>query len=240
MQLPMVRKLLETGIQDRMGSIRRSSGIEFLRQREARRGGHGGGGARRGLRAGRRREEDESDEDRQGGSTGKGASGNPPEWDGTTSFQDWLIKARLWLATTRARPKTQGLLILQRLSGPAFQAFKHWARDAEWLQDDRGGFKQAMNSPDQFGDDKEEDLLASLAKITYHIRRGREEGLRTFFARWDESLRKVREHSVTLPDKYLGFLLINALIVRPGDQGNADLYSRVNCSGRSEELGTKA
>ena len=186
---------------------------EFLRQREARRGGHGGGGARRGLRAGRRREEDESDDDRQGGSTGKGASGNPPEWDGTTSFQDWLIKARLWLATTRARPKTQGPLILQRLSGPAFQAFKHWARDAEWLQDDRGGFKllEAMNSPDQFGDDKEEDLLASLAKITYHLRRGRDEGLRTFFARWDESLRKVREHSVTLPDKYLGFLLINAL-----------------------------
>ena len=187
---------------------------EFLRQRNERRGGtHNGGGARRGLRQGRRRDDDDSDDDRHGGTGGKGAGGQPPEWDGSTSFQDWLIKAKLWLATTRARPRTQGPLILQRLSGPAFQAFKHWARDADWLQDDRGGFKllDAMNSPDQFGEDKEEDLLASLAKITYHLRRGKDEGLRTFFARWDESLRKVREHSVVLPDKYLGFLLINAL-----------------------------
>lgn len=185
---------------------------EYLRQRNERRSNANGG--RRAARGGRRRDDEDSDDDRQGGGNGgKGASGQPPEWDGSTSFQDWLIKARLWLATTRARPKTQGPLILQRLSGPAFQAFKHWARDADWLQDDRGGFKllDAMNSPDQFGEDKEEDLLASLAKITYHLRRGKDEGLRGFFARWDESLRKVREHSVTLPDKYLGFLLINAL-----------------------------
>ena len=186
---------------------------EFLRQRNERRTGTRGGGARRGSQQPRRRELDDSDDDRSGGTAGKGAGGQPPEWDGSTSFQDWLIKAKLWLATTRARPKTQGPLILQRLSGPAFQAFKHWARDADWLQDDRGGFKllDAMNGPDQFGEDKEEDLLASLAKITYHLRRGKDEGLRTFFARWDESLRKVREHSVVLPDKYLGFLLINAL-----------------------------
>ena len=186
---------------------------EFLRQRNERRSGTRGGGARRGLQNPRRRDLDDSDDDRSGGTAGKGAGGQPPEWDGNTSFQDWLIKAKLWLATTRARPKTQGPLILQRLSGPPFQAFKHWARDADWLQDDRGGFKllDAMNGPDQFGEDKEEDLLASLAKITYHLRRGKDEGLRTFFARWDESLRKVREHSVVLPDKYLGFLLINAL-----------------------------
>lgn len=34
---------------------------------------------------------------------------------------------------------------------------------------------------------------------------------RDFFARWDEALRKVSEHQVQLPDKFLGFLMVNAL-----------------------------
>ena len=41
-----------------------------------------------------------------------------------------------------------------------------------------------------------------------------------FFARWEESLRKVREHSVDLPDRYLGFLLINALALTDQDIKN--------------------
>ena len=97
--------------------------------------------------------------------------------------------------------------------GQPFQAFKHWARDGDWLQDDRGGYRllEAMNSPEYFGDDQEEDLLASLSRITYHLKRGRDEQSRTFIARWEEALRKVKDHSVVLPEKYLGFLLINAL-----------------------------
>ena len=71
-----------------------------------------------------------------------------------------------------------------------------------------------------FGDDKEEDLLASLSKLTYHFKRYKDEDLRVFFARWEESLRKVREHSVDLPDRYLGFLLINALALTDQDIKN--------------------
>ena len=133
-----------------------------------------------------------------------------------------MIKARLWIATTRARPKTQGPLILQRLSGQAFQALKHLARDAAWLQDDRNGHRllDLMDTAEMFGDDKEEDLLASLSKLTYHFKRHKDEDLRVFFARWEESLRKVREHSVDLPDRYLGFLLINALALTDQDIKN--------------------
>jgi len=108
------------------------------------------------------------------------------------------------------------------LSGQAFQALKHLARDAAWLQDDRNGHRllDLMDTAEMFGDDKEEDLLASLSKLTYHFKRHKDEDLRVFFARWEESLRKVREHSVDLPDRYLGFLLINALALTDQDIKN--------------------
>lgn len=33
-----------------------------------------------------------------------GAPGPPPSWDGTGVFEDYLIKAKLWIATTKAKP----------------------------------------------------------------------------------------------------------------------------------------
>lgn len=49
------------------------------------------------LPSGRTRpREDDSDEDR--GTAPRGHSGPPPEWDGVSlTFQDWLIKCRLWM-----------------------------------------------------------------------------------------------------------------------------------------------
>ena len=41
------------------------------------------------------------------------------------------MKVKLWTAT-KTRPKLRGLMILQRLSGQTFQAFKHWAKDLAW------------------------------------------------------------------------------------------------------------
>ena len=74
-----------------------------------------------------------------------------------------------------------------------------------------------MDQPEYFGEDKDEDLLGALAKITYHLRRDRGEGHRSFFARWEECLRKIQEHNVMLPDKYQGFLMINALGLSDAD-----------------------
>ena len=138
---------------------------------------------RKSDRRGRRRDDDDdSDDDRGGGHKGSGG-GQPPEWDGTTvPFQDWLIKARLWLATTRVKARAQGPMILQKLSGQPFQSFKHWAKDPKWLADEQGGNKllQAMDTPEFFGEDTEEELLAALAKVTYHLRRHRDESCRQF------------------------------------------------------------
>ena len=172
---------------------------EFLRSRRER-------GQRR---DGRQR--DDSDEDK---GYNKSGSTNPPEWDGTSiPFQDWLIKARLWVTTTRVKPQYQGPLILSKLSGPAFQAFKHWSKDEEWLNAKDGGTRllQAMDRPEYFGEDKEEEMIASMARLTYHIRRHKDEGHRAFFNRWEEAYRKIQEHGIDLPDRYLGFLMINSL-----------------------------
>jgi len=68
-----------------------------------------------------------------------------------------------------------------------------------------------MDKAEYFGDDRDEDLLSVLAKVTFHVRREKQETHRSFFNRWEIAMRKVVEHQVLLPDKYKGFLLLNAL-----------------------------
>ena len=83
-----------------------------------------------------------------------------------------------------------------------------------------------MDLPENFGDDREEDLLSSLAKITYHIRREKNEEHRIFFNRWEEAMRRVNSHKVELPDPYKGFLLINALNLSEQDIKNMMNFNR--------------
>ena len=192
---------------------------EWMRQRADRRRGDQERPRRSSRRADREHDSDEalSSGDRHRGS---GNGPPPPEWDGSSmSFQDWLIKARLWLATTRSKPKTQGPMILQRLSGQPFQSLKHLAKDKAWLNNESNGQKilDLMDTPELFGEDREEELLAALSKLTYHLKRARDEPCRAFFARWDDAVRKIKEHNVVLPEKYLGFLLINALSLSEAD-----------------------
>ena len=128
---------------------------QFLRSRRS--GGHRRDG----------RQKDDSDDEK---GYNKSGSTNPPEWDGASvPFQDWLIKAKLWVATTRVNPQYQGPLILSKLSGPAFQAFKHWSKDEAWLSSKDGGNRllQAMDRLEYFGEDKDEEMIASMARLTY-------------------------------------------------------------------------
>lgn len=195
---------------------------EYLATRNQRRSG------RRGRDRGGESEDERGD---RGGGTGP----PPPEWDGVTpGFQDWLIKARLWLATTRVKARSQGPMILQKLTGPPFQSFKHWAKDSAWLMDEQGGKKllDKMDTPEYFGEDREEELLSALSKVTYHLRRGKDEAHRPFFNRWDEAIRKVEEHGVHLPEKYLGFLL-------DGDQIHDVLYPRIYTRQGRQGVGTQ-
>ena len=159
------------------------------------------------MRRGRRRREDEEEEE------GRGSSGPPPTWDGSTSFEDFHIKAKLWLATTKVKPRARGPLILKSLTGAPFEHYKYLAKDAAWLSDSRNAemLLEDMNKPENYGEDRQEHLLTALSRVTYHLRRGKTETWREFFSRWDTALRKVAEHKVVLPDEYQGFLLINGL-----------------------------
>ncbi|CAE7602014.1 GIP [Symbiodinium sp. CCMP2456] len=141
-------------------------------------------------------------------------AGPPPPWDGQESpFEDYLIRARIWVGTTKARGRTRGPLLLKALSGTPFQDFKHLAKDAKWLTDPDNAEQllSQMDTPEYYGDDKDEHLLASLSRITYHLKRSRTESARQFLGRWEAAERKVLEHKVNLPPIYKGFLLINAL-----------------------------
>ena len=96
---------------------------------------------------------------------------------------------------------------------------KFLARDSSWMSSATNGedLLALMDRSEYFGDDKDEDLLGALAKITFHVRRERGESHRDFFNRWETAMRKTREHNVTLPEKYTGFLLINALALSESD-----------------------
>ena len=187
----------------------------WLRQKDRRRD-------RDRRRARRRDDSDESDRgrDRDDKDEGRTNAGPAPEWDGENlSLQDYAIKARLWLATTRAKARTRGPLLLQKLSKTPFESMKFLAKDSTWMSSETNGTDliDMMDKPDLFGEDRDEDLLGALARVTYHLRRERGEGFRAFFGRWDVAMRKVTEHGVTLPEKYIGFLLINALNLQDND-----------------------
>ena len=174
------------------------------------------------------------DEDSDGSVSGRHGedrsnSGPPPEWDGEScSFQDYAIKARLWLATTKSKPRTRGPLLMQKLTKVPFEATKFLAKDSNWMTNPKNGEEliELMDRADYFGDDKEEDLLSSLARVTYHLRRERSENHRAFFGRWDVAMRKVTEHKITLPDLYVGFLMINALQLPESEIKNLLNYTR--------------
>ena len=158
----------------------------------------------------RRRRDDEEDEDE---GDGRGQSGPPPTWDGSTPFEDYYIKAKLWMATTKAKGRSRGPLLLKSLSSTPFETFKHYAKDQGWLSDVRGAERllEEMNKPEFYGDDQQEHMLTALSRITYHMKRGRNETWREFFSRWDVALRRVHDHKINLPEEYEGFLMINGL-----------------------------
>ena len=72
-----------------------------------------------------------------------------------------------------------------------------------------------MDTREYYGDDSREDMLNCLGKLTYQLKRNKGEGQRDFCARWENAVRKVKEHGVQLPPEYLGFLFIMALQLSP-------------------------
>lgn len=165
-------------------------------------------------RPGRRnyREDQESDGEQE-----RSNAGPPPSYDGVTDFKDYFIRAKLWLSTTKSKPRTRGPLLLKNLTGSAFDNFKYLAKDDRWLSSSTNGddLLKMMNTREYYGEDSREDMLNCLGKLTYQLRRSKSESHRDFWARWENAVRKVREHGVVLPPEYLGFLFIMALQLSP-------------------------
>ena len=110
------------------------------------------------------REEEEDDESGEG----RGAFGSPPAWDGQSPFEDYHINSQLWIATTKAKAKSRGPLLLKMLTGAPFELYKRWAKDPAWLGDPRGAehLLGDMDKPERFGDDRQEHMLTAMSRIT--------------------------------------------------------------------------
>ena len=187
---------------------------QFLRQQEM--------SPRRTARRRRGDSDDEGEEGFGGGESrgsGGGASGPPPSWDGLSPFEDYLIRAQLWLATTKVRPRNRGPLLLKAMSGVAFESLKHYAKDAQWLQDEKNAERLLadMDQPEKFGEDRQEHMLTALSRITFHMKRQKGESWREYFVRWESAMLKVKEHKIQLPAEFEGFLLINHLELNEAD-----------------------
>ncbi|CAE7225096.1 unnamed protein product, partial [Symbiodinium necroappetens] len=128
----------------------------------------------------------------------------------------------------------------QALAETPFQDFKHLAKDSSWLNDANNAevLLDKMNSPEYYGDDQEEHLLSALSRLTYHLKRQRQETARQFLARWETAERKVKEHKVDLPSVYRGFLLINALGLSEGDIKALLNYTHGSIEPKANQLGT--
>ena len=167
----------------------------------------------------RRPRYEEEDGDDDGGGPGRSNAGPPPQWDGTTSFRDYEVRAKLWLATTKVKARARGPMLLKSLTGTPFDDLKYLAKDDEWMQSDENGARllKLMNTKELYGEDEREEMINTLVKVTYTLRRSRGEAYKAFFARWDNAVRRLSEHKVELPQEYLGFLLVMALQVAPDE-----------------------
>lgn len=65
----------------------------------------------------------------------RGSVGPPPTYSGDRSpgvFEEYKLRAKLWLHTTNLDPLARGPRMLQALSGRAFESVKHLVEDDEW------------------------------------------------------------------------------------------------------------
>ena len=149
---------------------------------------------------------------------GKSSVGPPPQFDGDRSagaWEEYRIRARLWLSTTTIDERSRGPRMLQSLSGRAFEAMKHLADDDSWMNDVNNGQQllDEMSKPTYFGKEEVESLWSSLQKLFYTKLRKDDDDLVTFRAKFE---RKVQKHKVELPSPALGFLYLKQLRVDEG------------------------
>ena len=143
----------------------------------------------------------------------KGSIGPPPSYDGSREpgvFDEFRIRARLWLFTTNIESRARGPRLLQALSGKAFESVKHLIDDTDWLdaQDNGDQLLELLSKPEYYGKEELESLYHAMFKLFFSELRKEDDDLPAFRSRFEQAVRKVRKHKVELPSEALGFLFL--------------------------------
>eukprot|EP00435_Cladocopium_sp_Y103_P026844 s2890_g6.t1 len=173
---------------------------------------------------GRNEEEDEDEEDSSyqsgGRSSGyterdsrKGSAGPPPTYDGSREpgvFEEYRIRARLWLFSTNLENRARGPRLMQSLTGKAFESVKHLIDDQQWLDSPDNGEKliDLLARPEYYGKEELESLYHAMHKLFYSDLRKDDDDLPAFRSRFEQAVRKIKKHHVSLPPEALGFLFL--------------------------------
>ena len=143
----------------------------------------------------------------------KGSVGPPPSYDGDRGagvFEEYKLRAKLWLHSTNIDHVARGPRMLQALSGKAFEATKHLIEDDDWCnsRDNGAQLLKLLATPEYFGKEEIESLWNSMYRLFFSELRKSEDDLPAFRSRFEECVRKVKKHGVELPTEALGFLFI--------------------------------
>lgn len=158
-----------------------------------------------------------SGRDRTSTSTGndgkKGSTGPPPTYDGSREpgvFEEYRVRARLWLCTTNLESRTRGPRLMQALTGKAFESVRHLIDDDQWLEATNNGEQliDLLAKPEYYGKEELESLYHAMHKLFYSELRRADDDLPSFRSRFEQAVRKVKKHHVDLPPEALGFLFL--------------------------------
>lgn len=143
----------------------------------------------------------------------KGSGGPPPSYNGSREagvFEEYKLRARLWLVTTNLEGRARGPRLMQALTERAFESVKHLVDDAAWMSSPTNGDEllDLLAKPEYYGREEIEALYLAMGKLFYSDLRKPEDDLPAFRNRFDEAVRKIKKHNVQLPQEALGFLFL--------------------------------
>ena len=169
-------------------------------------------------------DEDEEDESSVPSSSGrdrnsvsderkKGSYGPPPTYDGSREpgvFEEYRVRARLWLFSTNVEARARGPRLMQALSRKAFESVRHLIDDDTWLDaaDNGEQLVDLLAKPEYYGKEELESLYHAMHKLFYSELRRDDDDLPSFRSRFEQAVRKVKKHRVDLPPEALGFLFL--------------------------------
>eukprot|EP00435_Cladocopium_sp_Y103_P058091 s251_g20.t1 len=172
----------------------------------------------------RNNEEDEDEEDsshsssvdrssRSASDYKKGSIGPPPTYDGNREpgmFEEFRIRAKLWLFSTNIEARARGPRLMQALSGRAFESVRHLIDDSDWLDAPDNGEKllELLSQPEYYGKEELESMYQSMHKLFFSDLRRDDDDLPAFRSRFEQAYRKVKKHKIELPPEALGFLFL--------------------------------